>query len=248
MRNTDITIYKTRKAVCIGLSLFCILLVCGCDSPRKNYLERLLKLESADGSPVVPEERIRELKNEIRAVEEEVRTYVDLERELGTFYKMAAVDFFDGGNFRPALENFIKAMEIHGESPSLPYYAALCAAHLGKAAGQTPERQAYYIRAEEYYLHSIRISPGFEDSMYGLAVLYLYELNRPGDGFDYIQRYLEIRPSSVKGHFVRAAAYATAGRTEDAIDDYRWIVDNAKDPEEQIEARRNIEILMGGGA
>ena len=231
----------------LGLILIVLFLAGGCSERRMDYLSKLRIFEDEGYSDQgVSEDQIATLEEEIVRLEGSVEELVSSVRELGTFYKMAATDFFDGGNYLPALEYFEKAIPLQTENHVLPYYAALSAVNLGIAHADAATRSQYLEKGEFYYLRALDLKSNYSDSMYGLAVLYLYELDRPLDSLEYIEEYLAIKKSNIRGRFVKAGALVQLGDREAALDEYQWILENSDDSEEQRQARGNLESLLGG--
>ena len=214
-----------------------------CSPQRREYLDRVRALEGGETGSVT-EEEIRTLEEDIRAMEDEVEKIVSSTARLGTMYKMLAVDFFDKGMFGPALDYLDKALRIYPENHSLYYYAALSSARIAKIRGEETRRQQGMLAAEYYYLEALRYKPDYRDALYGLGVLYVFELGTPERAIPHLERLVSIRESNTDARFVLARAYAAIGEYEAAEEQYRTIMNIGAGSKSAGEAERLLGILQ----
>jgi len=81
--------------------------------------------------------------------------------------------------------------------------------------------------------------------MYGLGILYVFELNRPADGITRLERYLQLQGSDVPAMFVLARAYYMIGDYGKASELYDRIAARTKDPKTKSEAQALKDVIQG---
>jgi tetratricopeptide (TPR) repeat protein len=109
----------------------------------------------------------------------------------------------------------------------------------------TIDRARYFALAEEAYLRAIALGGRYLRPRYGLAVLYVFELERPAEAIPHLERCLEISRGDVDTMFVLARAYYMTESFQAAIDLYDRIISITKDEQKRSDARSNREIAMG---
>jgi tetratricopeptide (TPR) repeat protein len=159
---------------------------------------------------------------------------------------LIGLKYLDYSMFHLALESFEKALEIYPENPNVLYYAGLTSARLSKTAGSESERNDFIDRAVRYYKASMSLKSRFSSPMYGLAVLYVYELNQPELAIPLLETYNSIQKSSMNGRFLMAAALFASGKESKAIDVYNWIIEKSESDLEVESARNNRNNILRG--
>jgi tetratricopeptide (TPR) repeat protein len=170
--------------------------------------------------------------------------------DLARYRTALALRFMDSRIYLQAYENLRKAIEIFPENELLYANAGVCAGRMAKSLvddRDTEERIAWFDRAEAHYGRAIELAPRYVDALYGLAVLYVYELDRASEAEPLVERILEIESRNTDALFVLAAANYRLGRIDQAIAAYRRIEDTSRVAVEQEAARQNRNVLEGGG-
>lgn len=227
-----------------------IAMLSSCNRPDDNLLERMAQMEEGVSPETLLEgdETYGELKSDIAKYRKILDSKVDAAEKLGTYYKLIGLKYIDYSMYGLALEAFQEALAIYPENPNVLYYAGMCSARLYKTEGSPSKSLDYLNQAVRYYEASIAANNRFSSPMYGLAVLYVYELNLPDLAIPLLEMYNSIQKSSMDGQFLMAAAYFASGDDDEAVEIYNRIIDRAEDPELQEAARTNRnEILRGGG-
>ncbi|WP_319561885.1 tetratricopeptide repeat protein [Marispirochaeta sp.] len=228
------------------LVIFCLVLamfLMSCSPQRRDYLDRVQALEAGDASSV-SEEEVRALEENIRELVEDVERITTTTKQLGTLYKMLAVDFFDDGMFGPALDYLEKALRIYPENHTLYYYSALASARIAKTKGDPAEKRLGMLQAEYYYLEALHYKANYRDALYGLAVLYVFELGSPEQAVPHLERLVEISESHTDARFVLARAYAAIGEYDAAEQQYQRIIDLDSGSRAAEEARKLLGMLQ----
>ncbi len=226
------------------------LLLAGC--PRRDgfYQRELQRLERPGyRGQEVSKERIEELRQEIRQLRERVDRIVTNTAQLGVFHKMLAVRFMQDGMYREAYQDLSKAIEIDTANPILFYYAGVCAAQVAKSTVE--ERESWLERSRLLYRRAVDLDPGYVDALYGLAVLYVFELGSPREAVPLLERVLKKESKNVEAMLLLANAYYRLGRLEESLETYERAARTTRSPERRREAQENAERirdeLYGGG-
>jgi tetratricopeptide (TPR) repeat protein len=226
------------------LSPVCAVLVvaaalAGCRKPGEGYLEPMRSLEPG-GAPTSAQ--VEELKRSIEANRAEVERKVQAAQDLGTQSKMLALKYIDNGMYGLALDALDTAIGVYPENPILFYYAGVAAARMAKAeVADNARMTVLYSRAEASYRRAISLDPGYVKALYGLAVLYAFELNRPADAVPPLERALEKEKKNLDAMFLLARVDYTLGRAEAAVELYDRIAAAAPPGplKQQAEANRD---------
>ena len=87
---------------------------------------------------------------------------------------------------------------------------------------QNPEaaRQRWLKLSESAYREALKIDDKNYRSMYGIAVLYSYELDNSGAALPYLEKYLAIQQKDVSGWFLYGRVLYMEGRLQEAAEAY----------------------------
>jgi tetratricopeptide (TPR) repeat protein len=242
--------FPALAAACLALAV----ISCKPDSA----LSKIMTIEGRMESKGLLPSTIAEIKEGIALYEKEVERTVEASGKIGYYYKLLAMRYLDEASYGEALTAAKKAIEYAPTNPNLFYIAAVCSAYMAKAEiGLSGDKgllaKAEYYRASEAgYLRALELEPRNTKAMYGLAVLYVYELDRAEEAESYLNGILDIEKNNVDAMFLRASVYYLTGRYEDAANEYDRIISITKVSERKKEAERNkaevLEILYGGGS
>jgi len=192
---------------------------------------------------------ITDLKVSIAKYERRMDKHVRDAVQTGVYWKILAVRLQDRGLHGEALEALKRAIHFTPEDPALHYYTGASAGIVAKSIHLYPgeesgERQRYFDLAEDAYLTAIELDSSYTRPLYGLGVLYVFELNRPLDAIPYLERCLELSRNNVDTMFVLARAFFMLSRYPEAIDLYDRIINLTKDEQKRNEAQYNRQITM----
>jgi tetratricopeptide (TPR) repeat protein len=112
-----------------------------------------------------------------------------------------------------------------------------------RGAPENMTRENYYALAEEGYLRAISLDDRYVAPLYGLGVLYVFELERPREAIPYLLRSLEISPG-VDAMFVLARAYYMIESYQEAAAMYERIIGFTGDAEKRNEAQVNRQLVL----
>jgi cytochrome c-type biogenesis protein CcmH/NrfG len=211
----------------------------GCARRQDFYLEELKKTEAGRGAQA-DERRIAELEAGIRRYRQEVDRKVRASDQLGVYYRMLAVRYMQLGMFQQAYGALEEARKIYPENPILFYYAGVCAARLSQAQAEPSERQQWLERAERLYRRALALDPMHSETLYALAVLYVYELRRPQEAEELLVRLLEREKKNADALFLLGNVYYGAGRLEEALGVYRRLQGLRLPEDKRRQAEENV--------
>lgn len=239
---------RRDRQVILLLSLLGLLLLGSCQDGDNRFLGELTRMEEAGeyGGSEPSEERIEELEGQIAEYRDIVEEKVEAAGQLGTYHKMLGVAYMDQRMYGLALEQFEEAIRIQPENPILFYYAGVSAARMAKSTLDDQDQAELYGDAEEYYLRSVELDPGYHRANYALGVLYVFELDRPVEARPYLERIIEDQSQNTRARMVLARSYAVTGEVERAAEIYDEVVEMATDEDVRDSALRNRDALLQG--
>lgn len=215
---------KKLMLLILGVSL------ASCSVSNKT-LKRMQIIETGVRSPST----VEELKDGIAKYDKRIRDLQMSESQVGIWYKILGTRYVDMKMYTKALEAFQKALEYYPDNQNIYYYVGVCAAYSAKAAldfnatGENGKRAAYLSLSEDAYLRALSIEEGYAKALYGIGVLYVFELKKFKEAIPYLKRLLEKESRNFNGMFVLAGAYYGAGEVEEAVSVYDKIISMAKD-------------------
>lgn len=228
----------------LAVALVSVLLVLCITSCRRED-PRLQSMVNLEPTPP-PQERIEELREVIEENEAVVAQALQSAVRQADALKLLAQEYMRQELYGPALDALEEAIRIEPRNQVLHYLAGVAAGFLGSAQAQPDVRAEYYARAERSYEIAIDIAPNYIEARYGIAVLYVFEMEEPVQAIPHLERVLERNESHVPSLFVLARAHVALGNIDDAIDAYDQIIQKAPDRETRRRAERNRQLLLGG--
>ena len=169
-----------------------------------------------------------ELKEAIAKYENRIADMQIASSQVGIWYKMLAVRYLDSKMYGEALKYFQKAIQIYPENQNLFYYVGLCAGYMAKAsldygatgASSTTEKYNYLKLSESAYLRAIEIEPKYGRALYGLGILYVFELDQSEKAIPHLEKLLSFDTRNFDAMFVLARAYYMTGEYDRAASLY----------------------------
>lgn len=225
------------------LGMLGVLTLAGCDQGRSDTLEDLAEMEPGDGP--VGEERIAELRRQIDNYREIVDEKVQATGQLGVYYKMLARAYMTRRMYGPALDALEDAIRIETVNPVVFYRAGVAAGQLGNAAGGESEARRHFETAERYYERAIELDPEYVDALYGLAVLYTFELDRPAEALDLLERATTVEPGRARPFMLKGRVLLELGRPEAAAEAYGNAAETAESENIRDAALENRRRILG---
>jgi len=232
----------------VSLGVFLIVMLFRYDSNKTNreLARRIAELSPRGGPP----ETIDGLRQAIALYETQIERNVREGAQTGVYWKILATRLADRGMHNDALAALERSIYYNSNDPLLFNLTGVSAGNVAKSivgftSSAAKEKDQYYKLSENAYLRALELDATYTKPMYGLAVLYVYELNRPADAITYLERYLTINTSDIQAMFLLANAYYLTENNNRAIDTYDRIISRTKNKEFRNKALENIDIIRG---
>jgi len=212
---------------------------------NKELARRIAELSPKGGPP----ETIEGLRKAIALYEDQIERNVREGAQTGTYWKILAVRLADKGMHNDALKALERAIYFISDDPVIYYLTGVSAGIVAKSvvgfsSSAEKERDQYFKLSENSYKRALELDATYAKPMYGLAVLYVFELDRPAEAISLLERYLSMNSSDVQAMFILARAHAVTGNYSQAIETYEKIITRTKKKEIQAEASNNIETVQ----
>jgi tetratricopeptide (TPR) repeat protein len=218
-----------------------------CRKDRDHLLESLKFLTKSEyEGRDLPERTVDELKEAIARYEQETDRQVEAYGKLGIYYKMLTIKYIEMEMYGLAMETLDKAIKIYPENEILFYLGGMCTARTAKSEIDRTDQEVLFNKAQRYYRRALEIDPRYVDALYGLSILYIFELDRILEAEPLLETILEKESKNVDAMFLLARVYVFSGRIEEAVDLYDTIIKTAGSPEKKQRARENKESVLEG--
>jgi tetratricopeptide (TPR) repeat protein len=215
------------------------------DRRRGALAGEIVALNPKNGPP----ETIEGLRTAIKAYEAKIEGHVKDAAQTGVYWKILAYRLQARGLHGEALKALEQAISYNPQDAALHHLTGISAGVMAKSSLNfegspgNMTRENYYALAENGYLRAISLDGRYVPPLYGLGVLYAFELNRPREAIPYLSKSLEISPDA-DTMFVLARSYYMIGSYREAAAIYERIIGFTKDPEKQQEAQINRQLAL----
>ncbi len=235
-----------NKIKCIILSLAVLFLLVSCGGVSNKTIIRHQKMEEGVDSPT----SIEELKDAIKKYQERVADVQLAQSQIGIWYKILGTRYLDNKMYGEALKAFQEALTYYPDNQNLYYYVGVCAGYMSHAAldynasGNNEVKYNYLKLAEEAYLRAIAIEDRYVRALYGLGVLYVFELDEPEKAIPHLEKALSIDTKNLDTMFVLARAYYSSYEFDKAVAMYDKIIETTKSDDTKKTAEENKKIVL----
>ena len=239
------SVFLRSLAVC---SACAAILTTSC-SPSYNSIKRMQKLEEGVANPTTKEE----LAAAIKKYDQRAIDLATTEAQEGIWYKMLGIRYLDEQMYGKAFEAFQKALNYYPNNANIYYYIALCAGYLANASldfeangglVSAEKKQHYLSLSESAYLQALEIEPQYYRALYGIGVLYVFELDECEKAVPYLERYLQTQTKDTNGMFVLARAYFVLNQYDKAVELYDRIIKLNPNQKKTEEAEANKKYVL----
>lgn len=229
-------------------SAFCAvfsLLIFSCGVSNKTVM-RHQKLEENVSNPTT----VEELKDAIKKYQDRVADIQLANSQIGIWYKILGTRYVDQKMYGEALKCFEEALKYYPDNQNLYYYVGVCAGYMSHAAmdfnasGSSEVRYNYLKLAEDAYLRAIQIEDRYSRALYGLGVLYEFELDESEKAIEYLEKAVSIDSKNIDAMFVLARAYYSNSDFEKSVEMYDKIIATTKSEEKKATARENKRAVL----
>ena len=232
------------KAILLVAAAAIVLVSCG--GVSNKTIIRHQKMEEGVESPTT----IEELKDAIKKYQERVADVQLAQSQIGIWYKILGTRYLDNKMYGEALKAFQEALTYYPDNQNLYYYVGVCAGYMSHAAldynasGNNEVKYNYLKLAEEAYLRAIAIEDRYVRALYGLGVLYVFELDEPEKAIPHLEKALSIDTKNLDTMFVLARAYYSSYEFDKAIEMYDKIIETTKSDDTKKTAEENKKIVL----
>ncbi|MBR4791515.1 MAG: tetratricopeptide repeat protein [Treponema sp.] len=232
------------KAILLAAAATIVLVSCG--GVSNKTIIRHQKLEEGVESPTT----IEELKDAIKKYQERVADVQLAQSQIGIWYKILGTRYLDNKMYGEALKCFQEALTYYPDNQNLYYYVGVCAGYMSHAAmdynasGTNEVKYNYLKLAEEAYLRAISIEDRYVRALYGLGVLYVFELDEPEKAIPHLEKALSIDTKNLDTMFVLARAYYSSYEFDKSIEIYDRIIETTKSEDTKKTAEENKKIVL----
>ena len=230
----------------LAISLLVSSLLVSCGGVSNKTIIRHQKMEEGVDSPT----SIEELKDAINKYQERVADIQLAQSQVGIWYKILGTRYLDNKMYGEALKCFEEALKYYPDNQNLYYYVGVCAGYMSHAAldynasGTNEIKYNYLKLAEEAYLRAIQIEDRYVRALYGLGVLYVFELDEAAKAIPYLEKALSIDTKNLDTMFVLARAYYTNYDFDKAVEIYDRIIETTKSEDTKKTAEENKKIAL----
>jgi tetratricopeptide (TPR) repeat protein len=234
-----------KKAMNIVIAI--ILLLGSCSQTNDQLEPEVDFLISTEGGAYTGSrpspERIEELRRAVQRWEREVDSLAQAFNQSASANKLLANELIQQGLYGPALEALQRAMALQSENASIYYLAAVAAAR-GAPAHQIDGRKDEFLQlAESMYRSALRLDQNHRDALFGLGVLLAFEMDRPVEALEPVERLVEIETGNMQPRFLKANILVRLGRDREAIEVYEDIAQRARSNTQRDRALANRDEL-----
>ncbi|MCR5187817.1 MAG: tetratricopeptide repeat protein [Treponema sp.] len=234
-----------KNLIILVFSGLLLLSFTSCGVSNRSIL-RYQKLEEGVSNPTT----VDELKDAIKKYGERAADIQLANGQIGIWYKILGTRYIDQKMYGEALKCFQEALKYYPDNQNLYYYVGVCAGYMSHAsldfgASGTSEVKYNYLRlAEESYLRAISIEDRYVRALYGLGVLYVFELDEPEKAISHLEKALTIDTKNIDAMFVLARAYYSTYDFEKSAETYDKIIATTKSAETKATAEENKKIVL----
>ncbi|MDC7236034.1 MAG: hypothetical protein PQJ58_22620 [Spirochaetales bacterium] len=224
-----------------------ILLLCAlfmtalsCKPMRNNDLAgRVYEMEQV--SEGEEPEKIKEIRKDINRWEDELNNAITAGKNTARYYRTLGLKFMDYEMYGPARDSFSRGLEITTADARMYYYRAVAVSKLAVSRDSLEQREEELAVAEEDYKRAISLDSRYMPPYYSLAILYIYEMNRPFEADPYLDQYLKIERSDGRALLLYGQLLEQMGMTEKAMDQYNTLLSVSGYNAEKEQARLYLD-------
>lgn len=228
------------RAVLLIFILTSLFALSSCKPMRNDDLAKRVYEMEQTGIAEEPE-KIKEIRKDINRWEDELNDAITAGKNTARYYRTLGLKFMDYDMFGPARDSFSRGLEITGSDARMYYYRAVAVSKLAVSRDSAEQTQEEIKQAEEDYKRAISLEPRYMPPYYSLAILYIYELERPFEAESYLQLYLKIERSDGRALLLYGQLLEQMGMSEKAMDQYNTLLSISGFNAEKEQARLYLE-------
>ncbi|QFP42021.1 hypothetical protein F9Y90_02755 [Borrelia miyamotoi] len=223
-----------KKWVLIFLFL---VISCGDESKEKTNLGlRIREIELAGGSSL---EKIEVYEEFIDKEEQNILRIVNSIDKKTRFFSLIGLEFIKLGQYGSAIEYFNKALEQGPDNYLSHFYIGISSYNLAKGMQTRDKIEEYFILAENSFLKAIAVKDDFNEAIFALSNMYVYDLDKQLEAKGYLSRLESMGENCFEFFMLRGANYYSLGDFDNALLFYNKAKSKAL-TQEQIEGINRI--------
>ena len=237
--------FMKKNLIMLVFSSILLLSFMSCGVSNRSIL-RYQKLEEGLSNPTT----VDELKDAIKKYGERAADIQLANGQIGIWYKILGTRYIDQKMYGEALKCFQEALKFYPDNQNLYYYIGVCAGYMSHSAmdfgasGSSEVKYNYLKLAEEAYLRAISIEDRYVRALYGLGVLYVFELDEPEKAIPHLEKALTIDTKNIDAMFVLARAYYSTYEFDKSAQVYDKIIATTKSAQTKATAEENKKIVL----
>ncbi len=217
-----------------------------CNKASNKQIQRLQRLEENVDSPTT----IEEIKDAIEKYQTRVQDIQLANSQIGIWYKMLGCRYVDNNMFGEALKAFQSALDYYPNNPNLYYYVGLCSGYMyhkeKDGTGNMEQANKYLTLAENGYLRAIQLDDRYVKAMYGISIIYVYEMVEPEKAIPYLEKLLTIDTKNMDALSVLATAYYLNEEFDKTLEILDKIIETTKSAETRSIAEEKKKAVLEG--
>ena len=235
-----------KKVVLLFVFVWTVSFVFFSGGVSNKSIQRQMKIEEGVSNPLT----IEELKDAIGKYQNRVAEQQLAMSQIGMWYRLLGTRYVDNKMYGEALKCFQEALKYYPNNQNLYYYVGLCGGYMSHAAmdfggtGSNEQKYNYLKLSEEAYSRALEIDDRYTNAMYGLAVLYVFELDESEKAIPLLEKLLTIDTRHVDAMFVLARAYYSNYDFEKSVAMYDKIIATTKSEQKISDAENNKRVVL----
>ncbi len=195
---------------------------------------------------------ITELEEAIGKYNGRIRDIVLAQERIGVWYKMLGTRYYDAKMYKLAYDSFRSAIEYYPGNKNLFYKCGLCAVQMAHSRIELSENDKangelnYYSIAEKNFLRSIELDDKYDRAKMSLAILYIFDLNKPNEGIALLEPIIQKESKPFEELFAVGRAYIMIGEYEKALQAYDRVISNSRSKKQKEAAKKIRTALVEG--
>lgn len=220
-------IFRNIITVPVVLGIIFSMISCGLSN---SSIQRQMKMEEGVTNPLT----IEELQDAINKYSKKVTETQLAMSQIGMWYRLLGTRYVDNRMYGEALKCFEEALKYYPNNQNLYYYVGLCAGYMSHAAldfngsGSYDQKYNYLKLSEEAYLRALKIDDKYTNAMYGLAVVYVYELEESEKAIPWLEKLLSIDTKHADAMLLLGIAYYLNYDFNSAISTFDKVISTSK--------------------
>lgn len=235
-----------NRTTLVVISLSSLFALSSCKPMRNDDLAKRVYEMEQTGIAEEPE-KIKEIRKDINRWEDELNDAITAGKNTARYYRTLGLKFMDYDMFGPAIDSFSRGLEITSADARMYYYRAVAVSKLAVSRASAEQTMEEIKQAEEDYKRAISLEPRYMPPYYSIAILYIYELERPFEAESYLQQYLKIERSDGRALLLYGQLLEQMGMSEKAMDQYNTLLSISGFNAEKEQARLYLERVREDG-